>query len=149
VEDWQIAYHKAQLAWDVQDLVTECIDLGNLAERAWDYLLDRVFDDSAKFDHETVGESMSIALGKALFVFVKVEKVIRDLERVDCPPIDNLDEFRRIVMTTTRINKEFEEQWPSLDEDRAEEALAAYNRGEHQSVGALLDETRRQGSEAD
>lgn len=38
VEDWQIACHAAQRAWDAQDLLSECIDLGNYAKHTWDCL---------------------------------------------------------------------------------------------------------------
>src|SRR5437762_13720763 len=99
-EDWQIAYQKAQLSWDVQDLVTECIELGLFAKKTWDFLAEKLFNEDAVLDHDTVGESMSIALEKTLQVFTKVEGVTKLLCQLDCPSLENATEFEQVVAQT-------------------------------------------------
>jgi hypothetical protein len=149
LEDWQIRYQKAQLAWDVQDLVSECIELGQLAQRAWDFVADKLYDENHRFDHEKVGEAMGLALQKTLHAFNKVdEDVIETVDRLDCPPVDNVPQFKRSLVAVRRIAKEFKEQWPSIDRETVKEALAAYQRGEFQTSGALLDETRSKDTQA-
>jgi len=142
VEDWQIAYQKAQLAWDLQDLVAECIELGQFAKRTWDFLADKLFDESVAFDHDSVGESMSIALKKTLQIFIKVQRLIKRLHQLDCPSVDNATEFEELVAQTKQANREFQEQWPGFDTDTVEEALAAYGRGDYDTSEALLNDAK-------
>jgi hypothetical protein len=138
LEDWQIRYHKAQVAWDAQDLIGECIQLGQLAQRTWDFLADRLYDDKTQFDHEKAGEAMTIALRKTMYAFEKLDGVTKELDRLDCCAVDNLSEFKLGMKQVQQISKEFEEQWPSLDVDLVKESLDAYNRGDCQTSGSLL-----------
>ncbi len=148
VEEWQIAYHKAQLSWDLQDLVTECIDLGYFAKQTWDFLAEKLFDETSALDHDTIGESMEIALQKTLQVFSKVQGLVKRLHQLDCPSLDNSQEFEDVVAQTELVNQQFEEQWPSLDTDMVEAALAAFGRGDYVTPEALLNDAKGSSSTA-
>ena len=147
VEDWQIAHQQALLTWDAQELVGECIEHGHFTKRICHDLLEQLFDEKLE-DIDRIGESMQIALAKTIRVFGEVDKLIKRIERMDCPTIENGDAFRGVANDTQRVADDFRSQWPSLNRILVRESLAAYERGEYRTAEELLHESQGCGAPA-
>ena len=144
VEDWQIEHKNVMLLRDVEELASECLELGKLVQHVWGVLSEELFDGRIE-DLEGIGEEMRVAIEKTRHVVALVSNAICEVERKGYVSKQGAD-LRLAAHEIEQVAKDFKKTWPTANLQMAQESLTAYNRGEYQKAGDLLHAHNR-GSE--
>jgi hypothetical protein len=145
-ENWQLAHHAAMLAGDVEELLAEWLDLCKLLKCTWETLYDALFEAKI-FDFE-MGEMLRLVFGKTTEIGKKLGEWLAGAEQ-DGYRIENAATFRTALTSLEQLIEEIESKWPTIDHEMAAESLAAYHRGEYQTIEELLDEAQGHHSGSD
>ena len=146
VENWQLDHQEALLAGDVEELVSECLELSNLLKRAWRNLIKQLLDEQVD-DLDKAGRMMLAAVRKSEKVLQVVQGQIAEATRRG-HPIETSGELQKAIGETHQLAAEIAAKWPATDHQMIAESLAAYKRGDYQFAGDLLNALPGCGSEA-
>jgi len=147
VEYWQTEHKDAMVACDVEELVSECLELDDLVQHAWKSLSDLLFDGKID-DVETIGDKMRMALAKTQNALSLVNDAVSAAESRG-HNIAKAEDFRTIRQRMDLVAEEFKETWPTANPQLAQQSLAAYRRGEYQGTENLLRKAQGFGSQTD
>lgn len=146
VENWQIEHRQAMFARDVEELVSECLQLGELILHGCKSLVERLFDEQID-DIDAAGEMMRSSITRTLRTFQIVEE---EVGKAECKGynIEKSSSFRKVARELHQVQAELETTWPSVDADLIEKSQAAYRKGEYQKAEELLGEPHNCSPEA-
>jgi hypothetical protein len=144
VENWQLEHERAMFAKDVEELVSECIELGELTKHAWKSALDQLFDEKVEYI-DKAGKMLESSISKTLCVFDKISGLIKEAKRKGFE-IEGSANFEETVRATVQVKAELARDWPWFDTAVAEEALADYRRGDYQTIEEIRRDTQTLGS---
>lgn len=148
VETWQIDHKEAIYARDLDELVSECLELAVLLGRAWRSTVERLFDERERSDRVFASEEViKGAIRRTVGIFKNVRKLIDEAERKGYS-IDASPQFRAAALDVEQLEKETDEQWPPMDSELIRESREAFNQGEYQSAADLLHELQGGGAKA-
>jgi hypothetical protein len=141
VEDWINKHDQAMVALDVEELVRECIDLAALCQHAWKSLwqiLRREPNGKAIDDAEN---PLKEAIGKTLRIFQAVESMVA-VAKGKGFTIPNAEALLAAVQRVREISDKIDCVYPQVNAALAEEAIAAFHRGECIPIEDLIREAQ-------
>ena len=141
VENWKIKHDPTMLVMDVDEMVRECLDLSALCQHAWKILwqlLCREPNSDAAYEAE---DPMKKALAKTLHLFQSVQELV---SQANCQgfAVQNAEAIATAVQAVHQISAKVDSVYPQMNEALAEEAIAAFNRGEYVSIEELIREAQ-------
>jgi hypothetical protein len=149
VENWQLDHKEAMAARDLEELVSECVDLAALGRRAWRMLLSRMFDAQERSDRVFAAEDLiKSVIHRTAGIFAVIGKSIKDVERFGYV-VEGATEFQKATHDVKQLETETAEPWPPIDPKLAQESLEAYKRGDYRLAEDILHELQGGGAQAD
>jgi hypothetical protein len=146
VETWQIDHKEAMYACDLEELVSECLQLESLLRRAWSLTTERLFDEGVKSYHVFAGEEVvRAAISRTVRMFKIVSKLLEGAERAGYS-IDGSGKFGDANRAMESLEKDVEADWSPMDSQQMRESISAFERGEVQSAEDLLCELQGDGA---
>jgi hypothetical protein len=146
-EQWKIAHVEAMAACDADELLAECIELGELIRRGWNRVLDRFFSENVK-DVDGEGKSIKRLVKVVLRLYRRVATIANSVLRGG-HDLDHVAKFRAIVENMQQLSVEIEKAWPKDDEELFAMSRAASERGELcSSLDQWLCNAKDEGAEA-
>ena len=146
VEDWKLKHSHAIDVPDVEELVSECVDLGVLAKHAWQFLRQLLSSDPNGECIEEFGKVMKKAISKTLEVFATVQELVADVKTkgftIDSAAIETTFQDVR------QISAKLETIFPTYDKSLFEESRAAFERGDYIPIEDLIREAQGGGAPA-
>lgn len=136
VENWQSDHQRALAAREVEELMQECVDLAKLNRQATQTLVDRFWSGSVK-GLESAAEVLRAAVQRTLLNCQVVQKEKTYAEQHGFM-LEGAAAFTEACQNTLLLARQVDEQLPRFDSGLAEEARAAFLRGDHQTVEELL-----------
>jgi len=137
VETWQIEHSEAMLAFDLDEIVHECLDLGKLLQYVWPRLLKLLFNEQID-DIETTGRVFQSAMERALRVFSRVQGLVAYVKEKGYP-LGESEELDKIAMVSKQLVTDFQERWPLFSQKMLLSSLAAFKKGEYQTTEDILN----------
>src|ERR1700733_8862730 len=140
VEDWQVEHKIAMFASDVDVLACECVLLANLIKGLWKELSNDLF--SGKIDNpDPIGAKVRMTIEVGQITLKLVLGHIVEAERRQ-HRIEKAADFRLAQHELEEVAEEFQNTWPVVNQQMAEQSLAAYHRGEYLDSEDLLNEAK-------
>jgi len=137
VDEWKLSLDQAMFALDVEELVKECIDLGNLSKHAWNGFRELLLKDPNAQVIEDSGLVMKEAVTKTLEIFRTVQSLVREMSHKGHVIQDNAG-FEAIFHETKKISNKVNSVFLEVDPRDIEESIAAFKRGEYRTSEELL-----------
>ncbi|HEV3081312.1 MAG TPA: hypothetical protein VGY66_16140 [Gemmataceae bacterium] len=145
LDNWNIGENNRSLVRDLEELISDCIELGLLIQRTSNSLLDHLFEGHVE-DIDAVGDKMRTCFSRATRIFDILKGHIGQAKQA----LEGSAEFTRVHNEVARLKLDFEEKWPTFPDTELEaEALAAYHRGDYTTSEGLLRESQCQSAKAD
>jgi hypothetical protein len=143
IENWRIAHQEETFATDVAALLGECLELRSLTRQTWSALLELLFSNEHNngIEVEEFGKTLKIALVKTLEVFTTVQTLLEEAQQKGYT-IGEAGQFAAIHQEVIQIKAEVGKAFPEYDRNMAEQARAAFHRGEYRTVEDLLREAQ-------
>lgn len=141
VEDWKNKHDQAMFAMDVEEMVRECVDLAALCEHSWNSLWQLLRRDPNSDAVDDAAKVMTTALAKTLQVFRSVQDLVADAKTKGFE-IKGSENLETAAIRVREINAKVETIDPPLNEEMAEEAIAAFKRGECLPIEELIREAQ-------
>ena len=141
VEEWQIRRNYPVLAVEAEDLVSECIDLAVLCERALEDIRALLHSDPNGEEIYEAGKAMKTALPKTQESYKAVQEVIAEANRKGCA-IKNAAAFESAANRVHEVRAKIEMVFPELNKEMAEESREAFLRGECIPIEDLIREAQ-------
>jgi uncharacterized protein Yka (UPF0111/DUF47 family) len=141
VEDWKLKHRNVEFATDIEEMVCECVELSDLCKHAWKTLRERAFHRTTPENIEEAGAVMKQAVSKTLGTFHALEGLVADAENRGCT-VKNAGALHKVVQEIDEINGKVDKLFPPLNKELIEESIAAFNRGEYQTIEELIRETQ-------
>ncbi|HZZ77510.1 MAG TPA: hypothetical protein VFE62_03265 [Gemmataceae bacterium] len=139
VHDWTNSHDKATFEVDVEALASECIDLAKLCVAGWERVRELLRDDPNGREVEHAGNTMKSTVARTLQIVTSVQNLIATAVRqgITIKAASDLETSARQIR---EVGAGIDMMFPALDKKLADESLAAYNRGEYQTIEDLIDE---------
>lgn len=136
LEQWQIEYRDAQFAWDVQDLISECIDHQNLLSQQFQDTLQRIIDGDVK-DVHLVSSWLLGQFDRGLAAFRAAERLLDTAHSrkhaIDCERV-----FRRGFLETKKLRRRIKSRWPLRNKESVRLSLSQAKDGKCKSVKEII-----------
>lgn len=146
VEAWQFEHKEAMRARDAEDLICECLDLARLIQNAWQFTIDRLFEEEID-DLETIRKLLLDTNERALATLRRVQKMTSQTV-VNGFAIDHLTKLNEPIQALAQLQVDMDKKWPKINPQMIADSMAAYERGEFKLSEDLLHESQSCGSEA-
>lgn len=137
VEEWKRDHDDAMFAVAVDELVAECIDLGNLSKHAWGAFRQLLIHDPNAPIIDESGLVLMDALTKTLAVFQDVSVLRAEAIRRGHSIKDD-SSFVTVLGEIKKINATVQEVFAPPDPKMIEESIAAFKRGECHTIEELI-----------
>jgi hypothetical protein len=144
LEQWQIDHAQAMLACDVDELLAEAVELGQLVKRCWTTSLNRLFAEQVE-DVDGERRALHFIARRTLRLFRKVAK-IADQTVKGGHALVNLADFTANFQNMRQLRLDIAEKWPTTNEQLLAESQAARLRGEYLSAEDWLRDAQGTGS---
>ena len=135
---WQTNGRDDQVDHELEEALRVCLGLpANIREvldATWRRLVAYQVEDTQK-----TGERLRELFERGLKVMVGVREQASAREHAS-RPVQRLGDLDEAIEKLKRLNHEFVEGWPWIDEKIIQEAREEYDRGEFQTVREILDE---------
>ena len=137
IEEWKLEHDQAMFAFDLEELVSECIDLGNLSKHAWKSFRDLLLKNPNAPVIEESGRVMQTALTRTLEMFHTVKALVTEASQKG-HSIQDAADFELVVNETRKISDKVQVVFMEPDPAAIEESIAAFKRGEYYTSEELL-----------
>ncbi len=137
MEEWQLQHDEAMFVFDVEEFVSECIDLGNLSKHAWRSFHELLLTDPNAPVIDESGAVMKEALAKTLETFQAVNRLVDEASQKG-HAVKDAAEFELVLHETIKISETVADIFAPPDPNMIEESIAAFKRGEYYSIEELI-----------
>lgn len=138
VDAWKLDHDDAMQAWDIQDLVAECIALrkyvGTWKDEAWQLLM------ANKLKHvQATGEVLKRQLSHVEYLINLVENCVKSAAARGWE-FDKAQELRDAKTAVAAMGADFEKRWPFVDAEQVKRSREDFDRGRYQPAEEILGE---------
>lgn len=137
VEEWRINHDQAMFALDVQEWVSECIDLANLSRHVWALFRELLLKDPNAPVIDESGRVMQTALVKTLATLEAVNGLVQEASQRGFA-IHGVADLELARHETKKMMDTLEVVFMEPDPKVVEESIAAFKRGEYYTSEELL-----------
>ena len=137
VEEWKVNHDHAMFALDIQEWVSECIDLGDLTKHVWSLFRELLMKDPNAAVIDESGRVIQAAVQRTLAIFEAVNELVQDASRKGFA-LQEVADFELARHETRAIMDKIKVVFMEPDPKMIEESLAAYKRGEYYTSEELL-----------
>ena len=136
VDAWKLDHDDAMEAWDIQDLVAECIALrkyvGTWKDEAWQLLM------ANKLKHvQATGEILKRQIAHVESLINLVENCVKSAMARGWK-FDKTDELKEAKATIAVMRADFEKRWPFIDPEQVKRSREDFDRGKYQPAKEIL-----------
>lgn len=124
-------------ALDVEEFVSECIDLGNLSKHAWRSFRELLLKDPNAPVIDESGTIMKEALAKTLAIFQAVKRLVDEASQKG-HAVKDAANLELVLHETRKINETVQGIFAPPDPKMIEESIAAFKRGEYYTIEELI-----------
>lgn len=112
-DGWKRDYHDAQFAWDVQDLVLECLDQVQFLQRCWEVSVEKAVDGQV-CDIDEHGRLLLDIFNRSIRVFDFCLQMIGNAKRIG-HTIEGEKVFHRQTIEMKELSDRIRKKWPIRD----------------------------------
>jgi hypothetical protein len=141
VEDWTTRQNGAAIAIDVEELVRECVDLGDLCRHAWQSLWQILRRDPNSDAVNEAQAPMKEALARTLKVIQAVKGRVAEFTERGFK-ISNAEALSSTFQSVQEISAKIDVVYPEVDSKLVDDAIAAFKRGECIPIEDLIREAQ-------
>jgi hypothetical protein len=134
-EHWQIDRHEAELAGDLQELSSECLQLAELVAHAFEQLSNEFFRTGFG-DFAKPSRALRLAIRKTTGVI----ELVMNLAAAHAQQATSGEPLRLKLESLRDIDRKAAEYWAAPDAAMAEQARADYERGDYRLAEDLARE---------
>lgn len=146
-EVWQQNHRDVMFAFDVEDAISECLELGQLLHHAWDNALDHLYAEEID-DVDGLFAVMTATVARAIDTLKRMQELARLVVK-NGYELGHSGELDACISELERLQHGIEERWPKADQQMIAESLAAYHRGEYQTAEELMSDSQNRGASPD
>jgi hypothetical protein len=141
VENWKIKHDQAMFVMDLDEMVRECLDLNALCQHVWKTLWQLLRRDPNGEAVDEAEEPIKTALAKTQHIFQSVQDLVAQA-REKGYTIQNAEALPIATEEVRAISAKIGVVYPQINEELAEEAIAAFKRGECIPIEELIREAQ-------
>jgi hypothetical protein len=141
VKNWKTNHDQNMFVMDVDEMVQECLDLSALCQHAWKTLWQLLRREPNGDTVDEAEDPMKKALAKTLHIFEAVQDLIAQAKDNGFA-IQNAEAIAIAAQGVREISAKVDNVYPQMNEVLAEEAIAAFKRGECIPIEELIREAQ-------
>ncbi len=148
VEEWRCSAHPKSFVPDLELLVSECLETADICVEAWKPLSEMLRVDPNTEEVEFAGQMLKRAL-KMLEGTINELNIAITIAKKQEQSIERADELDRALKDICELSHRLDQIFLTYDPVEAEEARAAFLRGEYITTEELLRELQGSSVSAD
>ncbi|MBI2807102.1 MAG: hypothetical protein HYX68_19145 [Planctomycetes bacterium] len=141
IDDWKNQRIPGPVNALLMATIQECIDVGALCDQTWQTVYELLHTDPNGEEIYELGNMVKPELAKTLAAFEWISERITEANGVGTP-ITGASEFAAAASQVRELITRIEMVFPELNEAMAAESLAAFERGDYQTIEELIREVQ-------